>query len=172
MTKAEALATMLPARLPTTFRRAVAEASAQWICGMGDRLVSLVLFGSAARGQATSDSDVDLLVVASGFPRSLRDRRQELLDLWNPAPARREVPGVTWGLVTKSPEEAADHSPLYLDMVEDAIILHDRDGFFAGVLDSMRARMRLLGSRRVFLGDGSWYWDLKPDYRFGEVIEI
>jgi hypothetical protein len=172
MTKAEALATMLPAQLPTAFRRAVAEASAQWIRGMGDRLVSLVLFGSAARGEATSESDIDLLVVASGFPRSLRDRRQELLDLWYEAPESRDALGVTWGLVTKTLQEAAHHSPLYLDMVEDAIILHDREGFFAGVLDSMRARMRLLGSRRVFLADGSWYWDLKPDYRFGEVIEI
>ena len=24
----------------------------------------------------------------------------------------------------------------------------------------------------VFLDDGSWYWDLKPDFRFGEVVEI
>jgi hypothetical protein len=32
--------------------------------------------------------------------------------------------------------------------------------------------MRALGSRRVYLADGSWYWDLKPDFRFGEVVEI
>jgi hypothetical protein len=32
--------------------------------------------------------------------------------------------------------------------------------------------MRALGSRRVYLADGSWYWDLKPDFRPGEVVEL
>jgi hypothetical protein len=57
-------------------------------------------------------------------------------------------------------------------MVGDAILLFDRDGFFESVLDELRARMRALGSRRVMLPDGSWYWDLKPDFRFGEVVEL
>ena len=52
------------------------------------------------------------------------------------------------------------------------MLLLDRGAFFANVLDAMRARMRALGSRRVFLEDGNWYWDLKPDFRFGEVVEI
>jgi hypothetical protein len=74
--------------------------------------------------------------------------------------------------VTKTPEEARAHSPLYLDMVEDGVLIVDRDGFFRSVLDAIRSRMRELGSRRVFLPDGTWYWDLKPDFRFGEVVEI
>lgn len=36
----------------------------QW----GESLVSVVLFGSTARGEATPHSDVDLLVVADGLP--------------------------------------------------------------------------------------------------------
>ena len=68
----------------------------------------------------------------------------------------RQFPYVEWNLVTKTPEEAREHSPLYLDMVEDGRVLFDRDGFFASVLERMRVRMRELGSRRVFLPDGSW----------------
>jgi hypothetical protein len=82
------------------------------------------------------------------------------------------LPAVEWNLMTKTPQEARYHSPLYLDIVEDGILLVDRGGFFQAVLDAMRVRMRELGSRRVFLEDGSWYWDLKPDFRFGEVVEI
>jgi len=82
------------------------------------------------------------------------------------------VAGLSWNLVTKTPDEAALRSPLYLDMVEDAVLLYDRDHFFAGVLDGMRRRMLQLGSRRVRLPDGTWYWDLKPDFRFGDVVEI
>ena len=92
--------------------------------------------------------------------------------MYAPVRETRQVPIVEWNLVTKTPEEARVHSPLYLDMVEDGRLLFDREGFFAGVLDRMRARMRELGSQRVFLPDGSWYWDLQPGFRFGGEVQI
>jgi hypothetical protein len=147
-------------------------AVAAWRGLLGARLWSLVLFGSVARGTAGPASDVDLLAVIEDLPRSLRDRRRVLLDEWTRTRRVHAVAPVEWNLVIKTPAEAVSHSPIYLDMVEDGILLVDRDGFFARVLDAMRARMRALGSRRVFLPDGSWYWDLKPDYRFGERVEI
>ena len=57
-------------------------------------------------------------------------------------------------------------------MVEDAVLILDRGSLFEDVLAGMRERMRELGSRRVHLPDGSWYWDLKPDFRWGDVVEI
>ena len=30
----------------------------------------------------------------------------------------------------------------------------------------------LMGAKRIGLDDGSWYWDLKPDYKPYEVIEL
>jgi hypothetical protein len=56
-------------------------------------------------------------------------------------------------------------------MVDDAIILYDKDGFFAGVLERLRRRMQELGSKKIYIGD-KWYWDLKPDSKPGEVIEL
>ena len=73
--------------------------------------------------------------------------------------------------ILKTPEEAARVVPLYLDMVEDAEILFDRDEFFGTVLENLRQRLARLGARRVRRGR-YWYWDLKPDYRPGEVFEI
>ena len=143
-----------------------------WRASLGARLVSLVLFGSVARGDARESSDIDLLIVAEGFPRSLADRRRPLLADWEHVRNERRLDAVEWNLVTKTPEEARYHSPLYLDIVEDGILIFDRDRFFQAVLDAMRARMRVLGSRRVHLPDGSWYWDLKPDFTFGEIVEI
>jgi predicted nucleotidyltransferase len=134
--------------------------------------VSLVLFGSVARGDARPDSDIDVIVVAEGLPRSLADRRRPLLAEWERARTQAGLPPVEWNLVTKTPDEARYHSPLYLDIVEDGILLVDRDAFFRSILDAMHERMRTLGSRRVHLPDGTWYWDLKPDFRFGEVVEI
>ena len=162
----------VPESLREPFRSALAAASDVWAAEMEERLISLVLFGSVARGEARDSSDIDLVVVAEGFPRSLRERRLPLIEAWERTRAARDLPFVTWNLITKSPEEARGHSPLYLDIVDDGILLLDRDGFFEKILSEMRERMRELGSRRIYLDDGSWYWDLKPDFRFGDVVEI
>ena len=162
----------LPIGTPAPARAAIDAAVDAWTRALGDRLVSVVLFGSVARGESRPSSDIDLLVVARGFPRALRDRRAELLAAWDAIRPGCRLADVEWNLVTKTPEEARHHSPLYLDMVEDAVLLVDRDGFFAAVLGSLAERMRALGSRRVRLPDGSWYWDLKPGMRFGEVVEL
>ncbi len=151
---------------------ALVAAADAWIADLGDRLVSIVLFGSVARRQARPTSDIDLVLVADGLPRGLADRRRPFLESWERARTARALPPVQWNLVTKSTAEARVRSPLYLDIVEEGILILDRDRFFEGVLAGMRARMRALGSRRVFLDDGTWYWDLKPDFRFGEVVEI
>jgi hypothetical protein len=77
-----------------------------------------------------------------------------------------------WSVLTLTVDEATYRSPLYLDLTTDARLLLDRGGFFAGVLDGLRARMRELGTRRVELPGGGWYWDLKPGMRVGEVVEL
>lgn len=162
----------LPETIGPPFRRAIEAAVTAWCAELSESLLSIVLFGSVARGTAHAGSDIDLLLVATGFPRSLRDRRRPLLEIWERARAKEGLPAIEWNLVTKSPEEAAVHSPLYLDLVEDAVFILDRNGLIANVLAEMRERMRELGSRRVYLDRDHWYWDLKPDYRFGEVVEI
>ena len=56
-------------------------------------------------------------------------------------------------------------------MVEEAKILFDREDFFRTVLRKVQARLKDLGARKVQVGK-MWYWDLKPDYRPGEIFEI
>ena len=160
----------VPESLQEPFRSALVAAADAWIEREG--LVSIVLFGSVARGEARPTSDIDVLLVAEGLPRSQADRRQPFLDAWDAARTARGLPPVEWNLVVKTPADATYRSPLYLDMVEDAILILDRRRFFEEVLAGMRGRMRELGSRRVHLPDGSWYWDLKPDFRWGDVVEI
>ncbi len=162
----------LLADLRDPFRQVVPLMVDEWVTRIGDGLISLVLFGSLARGEARADSDVDLLAVAGEMPRSLRARREVFLQHWRRLQRERDLPWIQWNLVVKTPTEAVHRSPLYLDMTTDARLLFDRDAFFAHVLDGMRERMRVLGSRKVMMPDGSWYWDLKPDYRFGESVEI
>lgn len=143
---------------------------------LGDELVSFVVFGSVARCEARPDSDVDLLLVLRNPPRG-RFRRQELF-MEIEEGVEKEVEAlrqrgynVDFSPIIKSIEEAERVSPIYLDMVEDAVVLYDKDGFFSGILERLRSRLRELGAERARVGR-MWYWRLKRDYKFGEVIEI
>jgi predicted nucleotidyltransferase len=142
----------------------------------GSRLVALAVFGSVARRTMRSDSDIDVLVVADALPPG---RMRRVYD-FDPVEAQMasllraaESHGVFTRLspVFKTPGEVAARSPLMLDMTQDARILFDRDGFLRGQLDALARRLRELGSRRIFV-DGGWWWDLKPDFKPGEVFSI
>ena len=142
----------------------------------GARLVSVVLFGSAARETQRFDSDIDVLIIAKDLPlgRMKRIREFDVVESGvEPFIQSLRKDGVTtyFSAVIKSPEEAEAGSPLFLDMVEDARILFDRDGFFSRRLDRLRKRLAELGSKRIWRGN-AWYWILKPDYKPGDIIEL
>jgi predicted nucleotidyltransferase len=143
---------------------------------LGERLVSVVLYGSVARGETRETSDVDLLVVAEGLPPG-RFRRQDVLEaadrrveaLLDELADKGTYAGVS--VILKTPDEAGRLVPLYLDMVEDAELLLDRGGFFAGVLERLRESLKRLGARRHRMGRFR-YWDLKPDTKPGEIVSL
>jgi predicted nucleotidyltransferase len=142
----------------------------------GPRLVACAVFGSVGRGTPRHDSDVDLLLVVRGLPQGRTRRVEEFLAVEARlapvlGPAEAGSPPIALSPVFKTPEEVEAGSPLFLDMVEDARILHDPEGFLAGYLDRLRGRLRQLGARRIRRGN-AWYWELKPDLRPGEVFTV
>jgi predicted nucleotidyltransferase len=151
--------------LPPDLDRYVAALRARF----GADLISVVLFGSWARGEARAESDIDVLVVAQGLPRSRLDRSGLLMRAANAvgaALADRIAP------VALTPDEAAHIRPFYLGMLSGHIILVDEGGFFTAVLQRLRQRLQELGSRRHVDRDGYEYWDLKPDWKPGDVVEL
>lgn len=142
----------------------------------GDRLISLVIFGSVARGTYRHDSDLDILLVIDGLPKGRIRRIAEFMEIekkLEPTLTSLRKDGINTELspILKTPEEAEAGSPLFLDMVEDARLLYDRDGFFSKILNQLRQRLIKLGARRIWKGD-FWYWELKPDYKPGEEFEL
>ena len=143
----------------------------------GDNLVSLVIYGSVARGNPRVDSDIDMLVVFEELPRPISERirlferaEDEVQPLLDELMERGYA--IALSPLIKTRDEARRFSPIYLDMTEDAVIVYDKDSFFEGVLTRLINRLRELGATRVWVSDKAWYWVLKRDYRFGEVIEI
>ena len=136
----------------------------------GERLVSLAVFGSVGRGTPRPDSDIDFLLVIKDLPVGRIARMKEFaameISLGLATKSRIEL-----SPVFKTPEEIANGSPLFLDMVDDVRMLFDRDDFFKGVLKNLKERLKKLGARRIWQGN-VWYWDLKPDYKRGEIFEI
>lgn len=143
---------------------------------LGESLVAVVLFGSVAREEATFHSDIDLLVIASDLPEG-RLARQRCLEKSDDLLEARLQALRRQGILTdvspllKTPQEAGRISPLYFDLLQDALILYEREGFFSAVLGRLRESFQRLGARRVKRGKIR-YWELKPDYTPGEVFEL
>lgn len=141
----------------------------------GARLVACAVFGSVGRGTPRAGSDVDLLLVVQGLPHGRFQRLEEFLPVEARIESRlaldAEHPSIALSPVFKTPEEVEAGSPLFLDMVEDARILHDRETFLEQYFDRFRARLCRLGARRIWRGN-AWYWELKPDLKPGEVFML
>lgn len=146
---------------------------------LGDSLLAVVLYGSVARGTASETSDIDLLIVQRGAPSSYYERLEPVLEVehalkedrvFQDLAGRGLFPSLSPLLLSEA--EAEENRYIFLDMVEEAVVLFDPEGFFASRMEELRQRLHELGARRIFLPDGSWYWDLKPDLVLGEVFEL
>lgn len=142
----------------------------------GTRLRALAIFGSVARGTPRPDSDIDLLLVVDELPAGRQARMREFEEVDQcVAPllgdARASEVYTTLSPVLKTPAELSHGSLLDLDLVDQARILIDEGAVLRQHLDTLAARLRALGARRVSKG-GGYYWELKPDYRWGEHITL
>ena len=115
-----------------------------------DRLITLAVFGSVGRSTPRPDSDIDLLIVAEDLPGGRMKRvaefaevEQKLTPLLN---KMREQHGIDTSLspVFKMRSEVLQGSLLFLDMLDDARLLYDRDHFFSRYLAALRKKLELM----------------------------
>lgn len=140
-----------------------------------DVILSFALFGSVARGDARPDSDIDVLIVhkpvdfrpVGRFVDVIMDLREG--DEYQRLKAEGFSPDPYPILMTE--KEMYERPLILLDIMDHGIIIYD-SGVLKKRFESLRKRLDELGTKKVVLEDGSWYWVLKPDWKPGEVIEV
>jgi len=159
--------------------REVAEEYGQAVKGFfGDSLVSICFFGSVVRGDATPESDIDVLIVAEKLPVDIGWRVRQTSSIhealrrskaYRKLRAQLRNAFVSDILLTR--DEAKMHPPILLDLTEDAELVYDKDRFLESVLEDIRRRLVELGAKKV-KADKGYYWVLKPEAKPTEVVQI
>lgn len=128
----------------------LAPALAQAFDMYGDDLMGVVVFGSWARGEATAESDIDLLIVLGGAVTRERYRT------WDDAPLTTVGLRVEPMLVNL-PADDGRVSSLWAEVAVDGLVLYDRDLSVSRYLAGIR-RQIVSGAMQQRSVHGQHYW--------------
>ena len=125
---------------------------------LGENLISVVLFGSRARGDQKPESDWDLLIIAKNLPERFMQRywfiKESLPTEWR---------GIV-SIIAKTPQEfEANLASLYLDIALDGKVIYDKNNYAQNRLSDLKKLINKKGLRREKQdGDFVWCWENFP----------
>ena len=102
-----------------------------------DDLISIILFGSYARGTATKYSDVDLLVIAKNLPKRRIDRHKVLRDIVLEFIYKY---GINISPILIEPRDLSpkDINPLICGILTGYKIIYDKNNFWKNYLERIK----------------------------------
>ena len=140
------------------------------------KLKSFVIFGSYATGKYNYSSDIDILLIIKdnkklSFPKRItnftenidRDLSDLEMKLFNENIIIEISPFILYV------EEAMKFNPLYLDMLENSIMIYDENNTFKNIMQKTKKIKNKLKSKKIYDGK-NWIWNIYPGYKKGEVI--
>jgi len=119
---------------------------------LGKSLIGIALFGSTTRGEAHSDSDWDIFIIAKELPDNAFERQMFLRSM-----LPREM-GTKVSVMAKTKDEFEHRLlPVYLDIATDAVILFDPEGYLERKFKQIRGILEKEGLVRKKVHN-TWVW--------------
>jgi predicted nucleotidyltransferase len=124
----------------------------------GNKLISVVLFGSRARGEFRPESDYDIFLLAKNLP----ERPLERLLFVRRAISAKFAEKIA--ITARTPEEFESGFPsFYLDLATDGIVLYDTAHYMTHKLHCIKEIIKQAGLERKKLEHQfSWEWKQQP----------
>lgn len=142
----------------------------------GDSLLSFAVFGSMVREKVKPLSDIDILII---YKRKDFDPIEKFISiLMKLRHDKRYIDLQKKGFLGEpspvflSKEELKRHPWILLDLIDESIIFYDNEDILKNTLKIVKERLTTLRAKRYRLSQGRWFWDLKPDWKPGEVVEL
>ena len=155
-------------RIPSRFAVDCEKITARLLEGLGEKLFSVILYGSAARGEQNEWSDLDIYVLAQGLPESPIRRVMFLKGLLADLKTEKKV-----SIRGKTPEEFGKPIlPLYLDLAAEGVVLYDKANFASKILEKIREKVKEVGLARYRTKEGYLGWRLNRPLEKGERIVV
>ena len=139
-------------------------------------VLAVVLFGSVARNTARPDSDIDMMIL---LKERSKEVERKLLDIdlsvckWDETQQLLDK-GIYTKIfaILKTESELRNNPLILLDILDHGVILYDPEKKFTKLLSDLDKKLKELKAEKIVFEDSKWCWDLKPDWKPGEVVEI
>ncbi len=118
-------------------------------------VVSIVIFGSFARGEAFND--LDILIVVKDAPKSFLERRRNIYNIAKELnlPIRVEILLYT---MEECKTNFFDHTPIFLEIACDGKVIYDSN-FVIPIMAKVQEEIKNIGIQRV--GIGGWQFPVR-----------
>ena len=140
-----------------------------------ERLVSLAVYGSYAGRRARLNSDLDIFIILNErdslhkefdlfYEKVESALEEELMELYDKFGIDMEIsPFIV------DAKEAEYFNPLYLDMLEETIILYDKDDYLKGILQRVKDMKEKYNFRKEYIANRH-IWDMSRKNMIGEKV--
>jgi hypothetical protein len=140
-------------------------------------LLSIILFGSVARGKWNNASDIDLFIIftnKSSLRTTINNRLTKIISDYERKSKLRNSKGnrlfSTIQDISLVLKDLHTFRTIYYDIAMDGIILFDRGQTGFQFLKKIKKRIEEKGLKRIFIKENDYYWE--RNVKFGEIIEL
>ena len=128
-----------------------------------DNLISFIIFGSTARGTAKKESDIDILLIVKDKTSAEEKYLKEKIKL---------PESYLFSTIITTEKNLKENPYILLDITQEHIILYDFQNKGKNLILKLKEKLKQLGAKRYWLDKNRWYWDLYPDWKPGDKIEL